>query len=52
MHFMEQKFVYFLPNNFVVIQVPKDLVKDERTLTIQRVLDQEKQFYKVNTSTN
>ena len=28
-------------------QTPKDPVKDERTITIQRVLDQEKQFYKV-----
>ncbi|XP_020614019.1 rho guanine nucleotide exchange factor 11-like isoform X3 [Orbicella faveolata] len=26
--------------------VPKDPVKDERTVTIQRVLDQERQFYK------
>jgi len=29
-------------------QIPKDPVKDERTMTIQRVLDQERQFYKVS----
>jgi len=40
----------FFQNGFVLIQVPKDPVKDERTVTIQRVLDQERQFYRVNTS--
>lgn len=43
------KFGFHFQFYFVVIQVPKDPVKDERTVTIQRVLDQEKAFWKVNT---
>ena len=42
------KFGFLFQFYFVVIQVPKDPVKDERTVTIQRVLDQEKAFWKVN----
>lgn len=42
----------FQYNYFVITQVPKDPVKDEKTVTIQRVLDQERQFYKVNSQNN